>query len=112
MRDPIHLMLHPEQRYARMPITSERSKEETMRRLHNKIRAHAGLPPLPKRVAWKRDVFVPWVGLVVFLATSCALSPETRDSLRRAGDALSGGIQCDRDEQCAAGETCREGWCV
>jgi hypothetical protein len=52
--------------------------------------------------------------LILLLLTNCALTPETQQRLRNAGQALSQGssFQCDRDEQCGEGEHCREGWCV
>ncbi len=37
----------------------------TVRELRNKVRAHAGLPPLPRLPLWRRHVFVPWEGLVI-----------------------------------------------
>jgi hypothetical protein len=77
----------------------ERRKEETMR---------------PET----SDTFLKWAlfitaTIALCVVWSCALSPATSEGLRRAGQSLSGpgGVQCDRDEQCSTGETCRDGVC-
>ena len=70
----------------------ERRKEETMRDVTRVVVAAAILA-----TAW-------W-------ALACALTPQQSQGLRNAGQALSGGIECNRDEQCGEGEHCREGWC-
>ncbi len=53
--------------------------------------------------------------LLTILLGACALTPQQSQNLRNAGQALQGGGSggtCERDEDCAAGETCRDGVCL